>query len=199
MKIIRIGLLTVTLPLATALAQGPRGVIGEMAQSWSGLRLHPHCQSSGPRGEYLGVAGSRYCEWPARAGSAGRERLSVSFNELGGPALLTWERKMFDVADARRLSDSLGAALVKRGLVMRNCPGGDVPAGKASGSVWEGGNLLVMLNRIDPAAGAPTISVMATDAPAAFPTVLCPKNPDEVAPPSRGSVLVRPGTTRHPD
>ena len=106
---------------------------------------------------------------------------------------------MFDAPDARRLSDSLGAVLAKRGLVMRNCPGGDVPAGKASSSVWEGRDLLVMLNRVDPPAGAPKITVMATDAPAAFPAVLCPRNSDEPAPPSRGSVLVRPSTTRHPD
>jgi hypothetical protein len=106
---------------------------------------------------------------------------------------------MFDAPDARRLSDSLGAVLVKRGLVMRPCPGGDVPAGKATSSVWEGRDLLVMLNRVDPPAGAPKISIMATDAPAAFPAVLCPKNADEPAPPSRGSVLVRPATTRHPD
>ena len=198
MKNIRIGLLAIALPLATAPAQGPPGGVGELAQAWSGGQLHPHCQSSGPRGEYLGGAGSRYCEWSAPAGSAGREKLSASYSELGGPALLTWERKTFNSSDARRLSDSLDAAFVKRRLAKRTCPGGDVPAGRASGSVWEGAHLLVFLSRVDPPSGAPKISIMATDAPEAFPAVLCPKAGGPPAP-SRGSVLVRPATTQQPD
>jgi hypothetical protein len=199
MRIVRVGLLAVALPLAAAPAQGPRGILGEIAQSWSGGRLRPHCQGSGPRGERLFGAGSRYCEWPAPAGSAGREKLSASYSEFGGPALVTWERTTFGAPDAHRLSDSLDAALVKRGLVARICPGGDVPAGKASGTVWEGPDLLVALNRVDPPAEAPKVTIVATDAPAAYPAVLCPKSTDKPAAPSRGSVLVRPGTTPHPD
>lgn len=183
-------LLALLLPLAESRAQGPRGILGELAQSWSGPRGRAHCQSSGPRGEYLGVPGSSYCEWPAPAGSAGGDKLSATYNELGGPALLTWERTTFGVADAKRLSDSLGVALVKRGLNERACRGSDVPAGKASMTVWEGPTLLVALSRIDPTEGPPRVTLMATDGPKAFPAVLCPK-PGVTPPPIRGSVRVR--------
>lgn len=112
----------------------------------------------------------------------------------GEPSILNWERPTTGASDADRLIDSLSTAFARQGLALRQCGEGDVPAGRDRAMVWEGPDLLVHLSRIAPAEGPPKLYVVAMDEPAAFPTSVCPAQPQRgAAPATGGRVMVGDG------
>ena len=88
--------------------------------------------------------------------------------------LLTWERPTESPTEAAQLVDSLGAALIDRGLTARQCGTGEVPAGTVEAVLWESPTVEVHLSTITPPTGTPRLVVMAVAAPNSIPAVGCP-------------------------
>ena len=156
----------VVVPLVAS--QPPRGVVAELARGWSGGQAAPQCA---PPDTIDGVP-SRSCRWARTdddtSGGAVSGRLAVG----RGASLVTWERRTRDAADAARVLDSLGAALVGRGLRAHDCGETEVPAGRARNGLWIADSLLVLWTRVDPPADAPALMIMATDDPSVAPSLL---------------------------
>lgn len=167
---------------ATAEAQPTRadtGVIATFAREWSTGLGAPRCETKPAR-----RGGGRECTW-GRAQSLTAPWLQWTPAEVrGAPAGLMWHRLATDPAHAQRVIDSLDAALVARGAARRACGTGDVPAGRVTGTAWEGDALAVYASRTDEPAGTARVLVAASDQPDAMPLdVLCPR-PGAAAPPT---------------
>lgn len=141
-----------------------------LAQDWSGSSELPLCQRSGPDGEALVGAGTRYCVWTTARTNPG-VALTAIVREQG--ALVTWQRAMRDASDAERLTDSLRTELVALGLRERDCGELTSLSGVSQGVRWEGAELVVDLTRVSPHRGSPRIQIIASNLPNEMPPVLC--------------------------
>lgn len=156
----------VVVPLVAS--QPSRGVVAELARGWSGGQAAPQCA---PVDTIDGVP-SRSCRWARANGDSTGGSVSGRLAVDRGASLVTWERRARDAGDAGRVLDSLGAALVARGLRAHDCGATEVPAGRARNGLWIADSLLVLWARVDPPAGAPTLMIMATDEPSVAPSLL---------------------------
>lgn len=158
-----------------AMKPGQVPTLRQLATAWSGGRTQPKCGHHGPNGEYPGPMGDQYCVWSTAAESPAGDEVGASATKSGHLLLLQWDRPTKGKADADRLVDSLRTALRSHNVIARDCPSGDVPAGHVELVEWNAPTLLIQLSRITPPAGAPRLTVMATDEPSAVPDVLCPR------------------------
>jgi len=149
----------------------------QLATAWSGGRTQPRCQDRGPKGEYLGPLGEKYCVWTTAGSTPGNDEVTAHTTSSGRLLFIQWNRATTGAADADRLVDSLRTALSSHGLVVRDCPSGEVPAGHLELVEWDAPTLLIQLSRITPPGGTPRLMTLATDEPKAVPDVLCPHDP----------------------
>jgi hypothetical protein len=155
-----------------SMKSGQPPTLRQLAMAWSGGQTRPQCQDRGPNGEYLGPMREQYCVWSTSAAAAGE--VSARTTASGRLTLLQWNRQTAGESDADRVVDSLRTALVSHGLVARDCPSGEVPAGHLQVLEWAAPTLLIQLSRISPPNGAPRLMVLATDLPKAVPDIMCP-------------------------
>ena len=159
----------------SAMKPGQVPTLRQLAVAWSGGNTRPRCQDRGPNGEYLGGMGGQYCVWSTPAAVDAGNEVGAHTTASGTPTLLQWNRQMTGVADADRLVDSLRSALKAQGLVARNCPSGDAPAGPIELIEWDAPTLIIQLARITPPSGAPRFTTVATDMPKSVPDIMCPR------------------------
>lgn len=158
----------------SAMKPGQVPTLRQLAVAWSGGRTKPRCQDRGPNGEYLGPMGNHYCVWSSATSAAGE--VGAHTTAKGRPTLLQWNRPTAGAPDADRLVDSLRKELASHGLVARECPSGESPAGHIELVEWDAPTLLIQLSRITPSGGTPRLMVMATDMPQAVPDFMCPRD-----------------------
>lgn len=142
----------------------------ELAAGWSGARGDPVCQEGGPRGEVIGLPGSRYCQWPIVRQGDVWGRVTGNQEPRTGLVLVNWERVVRDSAQWRAVVDSLDTAFSAAGLQSYACP--------EQGRRWQREGLGVQLTALPPdQLKRPRIAVMATSIPAALPSLFCPEAP----------------------
>lgn len=162
-------LMLVALPACASDGFSDNEVIG-MAHTWSGADRRPVCRRTGPDGEELGSADARYCEWRSPStGGAGTLTAIVRPQAT----MVTWRRTTASVVDADRLTDSIRTALLARGLTERTCGTISNLSGESRGVRWESSDLVVDVTRSTPHRGTPSLQIIAIDAPAEMPQILC--------------------------
>lgn len=161
-------------PSAAAPTSAPvPDVIDSLAQSWSGGNSAPVCRLDG---QDLAGAPATACNWLATGNASpapGVDSVFTSRIPRDG-AMLSYFRTVASAGELTRLSDSLGVALKARGLVARNCRGGESPEGRSEGRVWSNEKLLVFLSTITSRSKQYKVMIMAVDNPSEFPQVACP-------------------------
>jgi hypothetical protein len=155
---------------SSALAQVPANKATNLARGWAPPHSTSICRPQGRRGEFL-PPNARYCTWLTPAGS---HLGALVFSLPQSPSLVTWERRADDPSDAKRIVDSLGKALVRRGLKAHRCPPVGAQGDRRTGMLWEQPGLAVKLDFADVAGGdaMPLLVIMATDAAEGMPKLI---------------------------
>lgn len=156
---------------STPRAGAAAAAIDTLAREWSTGLGTPRCER---QADWKG--GGMQCTWGRAPANDAPWVQHTPAEVRGAPAVVMWNRLATSSAHARRMLDSLDAALVARGATRRSCGTGDVPAGQVTGTLWEGAAITVLASRIDEPRGTARTYVVATDQPGVLSLdVLCPR------------------------
>jgi hypothetical protein len=151
-------------------ASGSAATIDTLAREWSAGLGAPRCEDV----DFEEGAGVK-CAW-GPAHDAARDWLTHSVVRGGAASMAMRNHVALDPAGARRIVDALEARLVARGARRRDCGTLDVPAGRTSGTLWEGDGLSAFASSVARPDGTWTVLAVATDDPAVTPVrMLCPR------------------------